>query len=418
MLELFELISLAIPKAGTETAVLPITAANILFVLAILRLGRNNLSGFPLISKNFTLVYFLYAAVISISTLANVDTALAKPYLLAYACVMLASPLTLSVGYTINPDRGMKILAWSIIFTSVYGILQFFIGIDETRIQGITFALGAHPEAKNLYRWIGETRVLVKIPSTYHNGSLFAPFLLMGFFLLLSWKKSRLRTIALVLCVIGFTLAGSRCSVAAAAVLAVLIAARAIIKKTRKKTRARTHERKRIFYIAAALTVVLLGVLGISGLLTSSIRRIYFTYIGFTLTDPTASGRTTLWLKLLARILDFNFIEWIRFVFWGINWKRILWTEGLSYFMTQFGVIALGLYLYLLFMLGRYFNSKGQKFIVYGILGSFFIFCLDGAFIGTPTMINFFLMIGIALRMTESAASIQPDQAPATPQSE
>ena len=160
---------------------------------------------------------------------------------------------------------------------------------------------------------------------------------------------------------------------------------------------------KRNIFIALLFAVICILLL-FTGILQSSLERLYFTYIGYTSMDATASGRTVLWGNLFDLISDLNVFEFIRFIIMGVNWKEIIWTEGLTYFFTQFGVISFALYLYMLYMITHFFYVNKRKYIVYGILGSFYIFCIDGTFIYTPTMINFFLMIGIALKATQSQA--------------
>lgn len=396
MLELFEFISLSFPKAGTAEYFLPLTIANITFILAIIRLGNKNLTGFNVISKNFTITYLLYAFLLLISLLINIESVSGNAYLMAFTFVMLASPLALSIGYSIPSDKAMKIVAWSVIITSVYGLMQFFIGIEETTIPGISLAIGEQTTEKNIYRWINGIRVLVKTPSTYQNGSLFAPFLLMAIFLLLDWKKCKLRNISLVLGIIGFIIAGSRCSVVAVIVLFITIIIMNVMNKDITIS-------KRNIFIALLFAVICILLL-FTGILQSSLERLYFTYIGYTSMDATASGRTVLWGNLFDLISDLNVFEFIRFIIMGVNWKEIIWTEGLTYFFTQFGVISFALYLYMLYMITHFFYVNKRKYIVYGILGSFYIFCIDGTFIYTPTMINFFLMIGIALKATQSQA--------------
>ena len=394
MLELFEFISLSFPKAGTAEYFLPLTIANITFVLAILRLGNKNLSGFNVISKNFTITYVAYAVLLLISLIINIESVSGNAYLMAFTFVMIASPLAISIGYSIPSDKAMKIVAWSVIITSVYGLLQFFVGVEETTVPGVSLAIGEQTTAKNIYRWINGIRVLVKTPSTYQNGSLFAPFLLMAIFLLLNWKKSKLRDISLALGIIGFIIAGSRCSVVAVIVLFITIIIMRVINKD-------TTIRKRNIFVVLLFAVICLLLL-FSGVLNAYLDRLYFTYIGFTSTDLTASGRTVIWGNLFDLISNLNVFEFIRFIIIGINWKDIIWTEGLTYFFTQFGVIAFVLYLYMLYMITHFFYVNKRKYIVYGILGSFYIFCIDGTFIYTPTMINFFLMIGIALKAVQS----------------
>lgn len=400
MLKLFEFITLTLPKAGTAVYALPLTIANVMFLIAILRLGRNIFIGFSVLSKGMLLAYILYAYILCMVILVNFEYATSHMRLLAYALVMLAAPLTLSVGYSIDPQKSMKILTWSVIITSVYGLMQFIFGVEEMAIKGITLAVGETYTTKNIYRWINGIPILSKIPSTYQNGSLFAPFLLMAVSLLLGWEHSKGRKAAVILGVIAFALTGSRCSMIAV-ILVIFLAVIVRIVKTRV-----IRIKKRTFYVILIAGAVAFFVLS-SGGFSSLISRLNFAYIEITRGDATAGGRTTAWLRLFKFIHRLDINEFIQFLVLGVKWEKVMWTEGLTYFLTLTGVVTTGLFVSFIAIIENYLYRSKQIFVFYGVLALFIVFWIDGTYIYTPTLINFFLMIGIALRIGHDTKRVQ-----------
>ena len=167
---LFLIITLLLPKAGITTNILPITIATLLYTICMMLNIFDYINS--KISNSYILIY-LYLMVSSIITILSNYKSLSAMNV-TYMVVLLASPLTFLFCKYINLKNVNTTISLIIVAIGIYSILQFVIGVKETAIEGITIALGDDLSKKQIIRsgWVA------KIPSTYTNGTLLAPSLI------------------------------------------------------------------------------------------------------------------------------------------------------------------------------------------------------------------------------------------------
>lgn len=330
---LFLIITLLFPKAGITTSVLPVTVATVAYVLSI----AANINGY--LKSNLSvqiIIIYTYLIVSSFATiLFNIQSFSAMN--IAYMVVLLASPITFTFGKCLDVKKTNNIIAYILILIGSYSILQFILGVQETAIQGLTIAIGDDFSKKQIIRsgWIA------KIPSTYTNGTLLAPSLI----ILISYvleirKKNALNYFAVIFGIISLLLSGSRSSIFSAILLIPFLCYRIITMSKKNKTLMFSL----IFYAVPLFIVILLIIL--PSLTSEFVDQIYNAYIGFTKNDFTLSGRTIQWADFIQNIKDLDFWGSIRFIFIGLPWNVGEHLEGLPLILKLYGVIPFIVYMY------------------------------------------------------------------------
>lgn len=276
-----------------------------------------------------------------------------KPMNIAYILVLLASPLTYQFGVKFDLSKSKKIVSSTLIFLGSFSLVQLIFGVRETAITGLTIALGEDYAKKQIIRYgIG----ISKIPSTYHNGTLLAPFLIICLAFLLEEKgKSKLTYTALVLGSIGLILSGSRSSIfAVVCILSVLFLR--VIKRVRG-----SQVRKLVMAVSLLPFFILLLIFISNTFFSDLIEHIFEIYIGFTQSDSTFSGRTIQWDSFFSIIKSLDVSGAFRFVFFGIPWNIGRHMEGLLLLMKLYGVTVFTLFI--VFIVS--FFLEVQKVVIY-----------------------------------------------------
>ena len=137
---LFTFITMAFPKAGIQIAGLPLTLNLLLTVYVVLRHPNQTLL---LIQrhKNFAILYVVLLFFGIITILTDITQG-ARPYFLAQILIVLISPAVGISASRISSDRFTKIVIIAMIITNAYGVAQYFIGISQLAIPGVTYTYG------------------------------------------------------------------------------------------------------------------------------------------------------------------------------------------------------------------------------------------------------------------------------------
>ena len=379
---LFLIITLLLPKAGITTNILPITIATLLYTICMMLNIFDYINS--KISNSYILIY-LYLMVSSIITILSNYKSLSAMNV-TYMVVLLASPLTFLFCKYINLKNVNTTISLIIVAIGIYSILQFVIGVKETAIEGITIALGDDLSKKQIIRsgWVA------KIPSTYTNGTLLAPSLIILLAYELEIKnKSKLQIFSIILGTLSLILSGSRSCIFAVILLIPYLLYRIIKMKLQKK---KIHNFIFVFSMLPLLILLLIAI--IPKIMPNFINQVYQSYIGFTKNDLTLSGRTIQWESFFQIIKELDLSGLIHFLFFGLSWNSGKHLEGLLLIMKLYGVIPF--MIYFLFTLSVFLKFKHKPYIFYSLIVLFLVFMIDGSVLYPPTLMNVYLILGIS----------------------
>ena len=335
--------------------------------------------------KGFLYIYLLYAIIILVVVLINIDQM--EFFRIAISLVLMVSPLAIGIGYKVNLNAFYKIIIVSMIITGLYSLLQWTIGIEATKIPGLNIAYGDTFADKPIGYGTGGMEAL-KMPSTYQNGNGVALFFLLALFLIIPWKtnKKGIKLVAILFAVIGILLSGSR-SALIPFVLLIPYAIKKIydILKTKKQK----------------MLLLLFLIIGISTLLvylfyakSELIEYMFNRYIVQTIMDPTGNGRTTQIQNVIQSITNQDFIMIIKSLILGNDWKDVVSSEGIFYFVSFYGSIcAIVFCMLLLYPVCKLY--KNNKIEVLGLIAVFIAFMVDSSFNYPPGLMNYFLIVGV-----------------------
>lgn len=336
-------------------------------------------------NKKFLYIYILYAITILVVVLINYDHT--SVFMLAVSLVLIASPLAVGIGYKINPNTFYKIVIISMIITGLYSVLQWTIGIEATKIPGLNIAYGDTFEDKPIgYGFNGMEAI--KMPSTYQNGNGVALFYLLAIFLIVPWNTNKKiwKIIAISLAIIGIILSGSR-----SALIPFILLIPYVIKKIYDKLKTKNQK----------ILLLIVFIIGISSTMlyivysnSELIEYMYNRYILETINDPTGSGRTTQIQDVLQSITSQDFIMTIKNLLLGVQWNDAIFSEGIFYLISYYGIIiAITFCILLLYPIIKLY--KNDKIEVLGLLAVFIAFMVDSSFNYPPALMNYFFIVGV-----------------------
>lgn len=193
MNELFEFVTMVIPKAGIQVGALPLTLNMLLFGIAIL-LNLQYVVKFLFSNMYFFIAYYLLLMICLFSVFINLSDRTISTMTVAKTVVVLLSPLAGTLFYKDSADRALKIVSVASIMNGLYMVCQKIFGIINISIKGLTYTWGQDLAAKNIGYNGGDTNSLVgeanKMPSTYQNGNSVGLFLATALVLMLIWKPA------------------------------------------------------------------------------------------------------------------------------------------------------------------------------------------------------------------------------------
>lgn len=378
---LFTFITMTFPKAGIQIAGLPLTLNLLLTAYVVLRHPNQTLLMIQR-HKNFAILYvvLLFFGIITILT----DIAQgARPYFLAQILIVLISPAVGISASRISSDRFIKIVIIAMIITNAYGIAQYFIGISQLAIPGISYTYGQDFLNKAI-GWNADTNTAEKIVSTYQTGNSFGIFSVLSISYLLShrlrpssWKYARY--IALILGFVGFLLCGSR-SIQIPFFLFLFVLLIQFIRQI-------PPHRRGITLIGGGMVVAV----GLAALAVQRTIISQFTdrLIKQTLSSSTGNGRTIQWAHNIDVISEMNGSELLRQILIGQDPNVAIGGEGLPKYFCIFGLIStVAFFGGIISVIRMCWHSYNGRTVAVGILCVFIAFCVDQSFLYPPNVMN------------------------------
>ena len=400
MIALLWILALVLPKAGTYISDVPVTIASILVVLY----GGYYFvySGYPgrrkAEGRMFTRYYLVYAWLLVVTLIANLSTINTTD--MTTWLLMIASPLAFYAGLRANnPRRAMFTVLVATGAVGLYALVQNLFGVEETAIPGVTHLFGEDLINGNPIRTPSGT---LKSPSTYHNGNLAASFLLlgMGFALFAHRINPRLKAVSRVAFIAAAI--GVAVSLARAAALGFAIAALiALLPRFRP-----SWVGPRIARVAAGLLVVVSTVL-FAYILTGSESFLFERYVIDSLDDPSGAGRTDGYSAWFSTLRDHGPGEFVKVVLFGDGNVDPLedQLEGFIAIFAKHGVFVLASFLALLALplrMMRRVRGSDATVIWFGFVASAAMWLIDNTFFYPPTLMNWFLLAGLAVQLAVS----------------
>lgn len=406
MLELIiEFFTFAFPKAGILLGPIPITVALILLAIYIFfhadivlnTIANKRLLGCPYI---FFLMVFVF------SCLLNYGSAVFTAKM-AEGILYIISPLAVVVGLRVESDRAYKVICASAVGVGIFALIQFLVGIESTKIPGLTIQLGDSYINKTIGYSIDSIHTAAKMPSTYQIGNSMGVFLLQVFLMVL-WNtidhvvsiNKTFQYTALIACLIGIFLSGSRSVILALIIISVLV-----IFYTMKRLSPKHFFSIFLVFLAFIVGFVIIDNYKKLGIMDQMYQRyIYNTFFAVGSTAGTA-GRGVQYKAFLKRILSLNLLEILRFVFIGLDWNSNVDLEGFLYVMSYYGIAG-----FVAFMIPITRAVKAgfeyNKYWGYSFLSACIVLCVDRTFCSTPTLMNYYLLFGLTMQLIRRKRSV------------
>ena len=386
---LYIFITTALPKAGAQVAGLPLTLNLLLTAYVILRHPNQTL----LMMQRFRGLAVAYGTLFVFGVLSML-MAVAQgmdAFRLSQMIVVVGSPLAGIAATRITSKRFSQIIICSLIIVNVYGLIQYFAGIENTSVAGLTYTLGQSIDDKPI--GLKADGTAEKIISTYQNCNSLGIFKALGIsFMLTSAQSSRFWKIgqyfALSLGLIGIMLSGSR-SIQIPFLLFLIILLVQFIKQL--------PPRKRGMTLSISGTILAFGIVYLLAQRTI-INQFIDRLVKQTLADPTASGRTNQWSHSFEVISHMDGGQVLRQLLFGRSPHTDIGGEGLPEFFFMFGIVSTAaFYGGLLYIVWCCWQRRSSRTIAIGILCVFCAFCVDQSFYYPPNIMNVALFAAAAL---------------------
>jgi hypothetical protein len=397
--------SMALPKAGAIISGIPITVAEILFASSLLCVCVKYNYRFRQNTAIYKLKNIIYLMILSMSLVLLINIIEGELQQILPTIVIMFSPLAVFIGSTMNYDKGVKIVAVSLLITGAFALLQWEYGIFNSSIQGITIAFGESYYAKPLGFWKSDFffAEAAKMPSTYQNGNLVASFYVFAISTLLTYQKQNSNTPLVYSFIIFIGIAGLLLSGARSLIYPFMVFAIFIFNSYFKSLNSK-KKRKLILLIFFILPV---GIFIFISFWSDSTFVNYFIArnILSTIQDTTMSGRTIEYLRLLSYIQNINVSKLLRLFILGAPHGALLKTEGLTYVFARYGIIAFLLFnIIILYPISKI--SRFNKPVALSMIMIYISFLVDNSYQFPPTLMNYFLLCGLHLNQDLYAESL------------
>jgi hypothetical protein len=398
---LFQIVTMMIPKAGVSLAGVPITLNMILLLVVILRNPNQTLASI----QQRRWLGILYAVMFffgMVTFLLGVAEQFAI-FRLSLIATVIASPLAGVIALRMKPERSFKILCSALIIVNVYALLQFFMGIEQVSVEGLTYTWGQDLSQKPIGYGMNETASALKMPSTFQNGNYLGIFDALGISLILIWKPQTqswriARYCAIAAGLIGIVLCGSRSTIIPFALVALLL----LFQRFKA-----TVPRMRGTYIAGTSLAITAGIVYVLLFQRSIIEQFLTRNITQTLADPTAAGRTDQWSAMAQGIANLSTSQLVRLIFFGQGAGYDLGGEGLPTFFTAFGLFGTVAFYGMLVMAIVYlWRNIRTRTVALGVFCVFFAFLVDSSFYYPPNVMMVFIIVGIAFSSVRAGSDV------------
>lgn len=380
----------AFPKAGVKLLGIPLTIGNLFFAFTFfiwcvkkIQIGKMSYSKIGLLILLliifFSLKYFIIGNFID-----NIG----------YIIPLIVYPLIFFMTYDLidSPEKVNKILKLLVIcyfIITLYALLQFFVGIENCAIPGLTVNYSDFKEYGKYWFMMKSNGIdisMSKIVSTYQNGNLFGVNMLLCYPIIYSYlknkKRNKLMILSLILFIFTVFLSLSRaCWLGIVLFLFIAI----FMEKNKYKSS-----------LAFKFFMIILCVFSLI-IVFSYMPSVANRFLNTKLSDwISMSGRTEGLISILNEIKETPNIFAILFGFNGIiNYNGLAYEMFPLALFVQGGIIGLIIFYVILFNVLKKFSSK--NFILLSIRLSIFIWMIVGiiecGFWLPPFSLNLFTII-------------------------
>lgn len=385
---LFEFMTFTFPKAGAQIGV-PLTIAMFLFLLTLLKCQYQVIPAFLQI-RGLPISYLIFTACVFISMIFNMGNI--SSFQLTAAMVVVASPLAVGIGQSIEPQKALEVLAASLIIVGAYALIERLAGIVSTAVPGLTYTFGQDLAQKPIGYGMAVAGDAQKMPTTYQNGNGAGLFYAMGIPVLLAWfpysvKRNVLKYMGIVCGLIGLFLSGSR-SIMIPFVLVLMLLLILIKNKL-------TYQNQLLF-LSSLLILTALSMVYLLQVHDPFLQEAYSRYIAQTVSDPTGASRVPQFQDAFAAVNQLGWTGFVRFLLIGMPWRNLGSLEGLTSVLFAYGLFGFISFVSLLLsaIIGVYRHNKLASL---GLICVFIAFGVDGSFNYPPSLMNFFLLTGLLI---------------------
>ncbi|MCH4158861.1 MAG: hypothetical protein LKF35_01900 [Bifidobacterium minimum] len=389
--ELFQIVTMIIPKAGIQVGNVPLTANMILLAMVLIKNPNQAILSIQR-RRGLGICYGIFVVFGIITFLLGTAEGFSA-FRLAQIITVLASPLAGVIALRTSPERSLKILTLALLLVNFYALLQFIIGIDQTAIPGITYTYGQDLATKTNGVGMSKLASAQKMPSTFQVGNSLGIFDALGISLILIWKPQTqswrmARYCAIAAGFIGIVLCGSRSTIIPFALVALLL----LFQRFKA-----TVPRMRGTYIAGTSLAITAGIVYVLLFQRPIIEQFLTRNLTQTLADPTAAGRTDQWSAMAQGIAGLSTPQLVRLIFFGQGASYDLGGEGLPTFFTTFGLFGTVAFYGMLIMAIVYlWRNVRTRTVALGVFCVFFAFLVDSSFYYPPNVMMVFIIVGIA----------------------
>lgn len=386
MNQLFELITMAFPKAGINVAEVPLTISILLYGILLIKYQNKILASINRINGLLKNYLFFIFVVLFITVLNFGKTSLFNSFV---SLILIISPLSIVIGQNTELEKAKKILAFSLFIVGTYAIMQWFFGVENTAIYGVNITYGDNFLDKPI-GWGVSGREAIKMPTTYQNGNGAAVFYSLAIPVIITWHpiKSKYRILkffSVIVGLIGLVMSGSR-----SIIFPFIICIPMFLKFIKSKL---SYEKQKMFI---SLIFIFIAFLIFYVLISNNnfITYIYERYMLEFVQNPTASGRTTQIVSIFEQLFQDGILTTLISIFIGFSWDRAIFGEGMFYMFSYYGLSGTILMIFMLVCTLKHIY-KINKIVFLGFLIAVSAFFVDTSYCYIPSLINYYFIIGL-----------------------
>lgn len=395
------------PKAGIKVSGIPLTIGNVFFFILLFLWFGNVLKRKsikfpdPVIALSVGIIYFIFKY--SYIVLQSHNFAASVTYIIP----LIVYPFGMLISYEIvddeyKKDKTINIIRFGFYFLCFYALLQFFVGIGNCDIPGLTVNLSDYREMGPqwyMQKSNGTSEANAKMVSTYQNGNLFGINLIFIYSLIYYYLKHNKREKELIFSLILFILCTFLTLSRTCWLGIVLFIFLEIIMKREKNKSSLIRKGIIIFFCIISLFLVF-------NYMPSVTNR-------FLDTDKddwvSMSGRTEGLINVVNCILN-NKNTFLQFMSILIGPKGLISYWGIAFEMLPTALFAqtgiIGIILIYVFYISAIIKLNDKDYVTGGIKSSLIIWLIIGiiecGYWLPPTALNIFILVGFAFANQEN----------------
>lgn len=315
---------------------------------------------------------------------------------LFYALVACFSLLAFAIVYQIEPNRAYRVVLISTLIVGYVAIAQFVFGINNVSVPGLTYTYGQDLSTKPIgYLGGNAGDNAAKMVSTYHNGNLYGLFLLLAFPYIMQRKERGhweiIRLLAMVGCVAGVALCGSR-----SVVIPFTLVALPILTLWVKQATGKYNGKTRLIFCIMIISIIF--VFCMTNFNSVWFQQIWNRLVGLTLSDMSMTGRTDQWSSVLSDIISLSPQQLVEWVFFGGLQSS---SEGLLGMFALEGPIIAVTFIASCLVCIAYLAKCGLISGAFSLFGVLIAFAVDLSFYYPPSVMLFFSFVALWIRQRD-----------------